>query len=371
MLAGFLAAVSAQTGPICNSTAALGSACAEQLQRPECAVTASFSWSAKTDWANGPIHENVVFGTDVPSQQAMTIWETEAQAGADPVPVLVFVHGGSWSGKDHTPENMHEVFLPLRAKGFLVVSLGYRLSGTAIYPACVEDVEEGIRWLKANARTYNLDPNRIVVGGTSAGGHIVSLVGTRNGPDSPSRPAAIVNFYGPAWINIPAPPTSGIARLLGCTTPGTPGTACYDLATSASPISHVDASDPPFLHLYGDNDTTSPPKYGTAFHDAFVAAGHADSTFLLSPGAGHFSGSVVHLYPNGQQIFEGWIVDHAKCASTSGAWSDPTGLIMGIVLGVVGTMFVAVHGLLCYRSMKRRADTDSIVRAVPVVVPAV
>ena len=178
MLFVFFLSASAPTpkGPSCNSTAVQGFACADQLQRP------SFSWSAKTDWSDGPIREDVVFGTNMPSQQAMTIWETAAQSGADPVPVLVYVHGGAWAFNDHTPENMPDVFLPLRAKGFLVVSLGYRLSGTAIYPACIEDAEARIRWLKDNAATYNLDPNRIVV------------VGTRNGPSSPSRPTAIVNF---------------------------------------------------------------------------------------------------------------------------------------------------------------------------------
>lgn len=368
------------TGPHCNSTAAPGCV-AGAPPMPSCA--AGYSWSTRTDWANGAVLENVIYGTDVPAQQAMTIWETAAQSGSDPVPVLVFVHGGSWSGKDHTPANMHAVFLPLVAKGFLVVSLGYRLSGTAVYPANIDDVEAGIRWLKANAATYNLDPNRIVVGGTSAGGHLVSLLGTRNEPNSPNRPAAIVNFYGPTMLNIAVPGNSGIARMLGCTTPGTPGTACYDLAIAASPVTHVDATDPPFLHLYGDADTTSPLIFATTFQDAFVTADHNDSTLIVSPGAGHFSGTVLGFYPNGTQIFEDWIVAHAKCAPTStsgggdggdgggrgdggdvgngGDSGGGTGASVGIAVGVGGgatvLLVVALVGVVVLRRKRGGATS--------------
>lgn len=93
-----------------------------------------------------------------------------------PLPLIIWIHGGGWQNgsKDGCP--------PLRAgyteRGYAVASINYRLSGHATFPAQIEDCKAAIRFLRANAEKYNIDPNRIGVWGASAGGHLVALLGT-------------------------------------------------------------------------------------------------------------------------------------------------------------------------------------------------
>ena len=113
-------------------------------------------------------------------------------------PVAVFVHGGGWrDGQKSVPRFMKE----LRGYGITVVAIGYRLSWEAKWPACIDDVESAIKFLKLNADEYRIDPERIIAVGSSAGGHLVNLVGTRNPPGSPARVLGVVDFYGPPWLS--------------------------------------------------------------------------------------------------------------------------------------------------------------------------
>ena len=91
-----------------------------------------------------------------------------------PLPVIVWIHGGGWyaGSKGGCPA------VPLIAKGYAVASINYRLSQHALFPAQIEDCKASIRWLRANAKKYNLDPNHVGVAGASAGGHLAALLGT-------------------------------------------------------------------------------------------------------------------------------------------------------------------------------------------------
>src|SRR5262245_18845425 len=121
-----------------------------------------------------------------------------------PAPVIVWVHGGAWmaGGKDGGVPA-----LPFLDKGYAVASVNYRLSQHAVFPAQIEDCKAAVRWLRANAKAYNLDPRRIGVWGASAGGHLVALLGTSGGvrdlegqggnADQSSRVQAVVDFFGP------------------------------------------------------------------------------------------------------------------------------------------------------------------------------
>ena len=93
------------------------------------------------------------------------------------LPVIVWIHGGGWPGgsKEGCPA------VPFVAKGYAVASINYRLSQHAVFPAQIEDCKAAIRWLRANAEKYDLDPKRIGVWGASAGGHLVALLGTSGG----------------------------------------------------------------------------------------------------------------------------------------------------------------------------------------------
>jgi len=93
---------------------------------------------------------------------------------APPRPLLIWIHGGGWIGgsKDHCPA------VSMCRDGFVVASINYRLSSEATFPAQIEDCKAAVRWLRAHAKAYNIDVNRVGVWGASAGGHLAALVGT-------------------------------------------------------------------------------------------------------------------------------------------------------------------------------------------------
>lgn len=128
-------------------------------------------------------------------------------------------------------------------------------------------------------QTYNIDTSKIVAMGSSAGGHLVSLLGTRS---NPPKVAAIVNFYGPVMIY--GVSDVRIGNMLGCSNPEEEGTACYQAAVNASPLTHVKQANPPFLSFYGTSDDSHPA--GVMFQDAGVAA-EADYTFVEVPCRSH------------------------------------------------------------------------------------
>ena len=116
-------------------------------------------------------------------------------------PALVVIHGGGWT-------NLDKDYLTWLAKdaakhGYVVFNINYRLAGQAKYPAAVEDCQAAIRWVRANAKNYNVDPNRVGGFGESAGGHLACMVGLLDSrdesmPDISSRATCVVDFYGVA-----------------------------------------------------------------------------------------------------------------------------------------------------------------------------
>lgn len=209
-----------------------------------------------------------------------------------PLPVIVWVHGGAWFGGSKDGGGPALLFA---ARGYAVASLNYRLSQHARFPAQIEDCKAAIRWLRANARTYNLDPDRFGAWGASAGGHLVALLGTSGdvpdlegdlgikGPSS--RVQAVVDWFGPTDLTRMGGshdrPDSPESRLLGG-----PVQANRDRAARANPITYVSKDDPPFLILHGDRDATVPFGQSELLRDALEAAG-VETTFRPIEGAGH------------------------------------------------------------------------------------
>lgn len=114
--------------------------------------------------------------------------------GERPFPTCILVHGGGFTGGDKT-SFIKPLFEPLSKAGFAWFTINYRLAPAHRFPACIEDAESAIRWVKAHAREYKVDPTRIAIIGESAGGHIVSLVGAR--AKGGTGVAAVVPFYAP------------------------------------------------------------------------------------------------------------------------------------------------------------------------------
>ena len=216
-------------------------------------------------------------------------------AGVPPRPLVVWVHGGGWTGgdKNNCPAKW------LVERGYVVASIGYRLSVQAIYPAQIEDCKAAIRFLRAHAADYGIKADRIAAWGASAGGHLVALLGTTGNIrdfdtganlDQPSNVQCVVDWFGPTdflhygsqnpdkaldTLNNPA------AKLIG-------GRVLENVekARRASPINFVTKESPPFLIMQGDNDPTVPAQQSEILDAALKNAGVV-STLKIFPGTGH------------------------------------------------------------------------------------
>lgn len=196
--------------------------------------------------------------------------------GSGPFPAVILVHGGGWTGGDKSggPKKayiapMHE---PLARAGFAWFSINYRLAPQHRYPACIDDVETAIRWVKRHASEYRLDPKRIAISGESAGGHLVALAVVR--ADESTRLAAVVPFYGAFDLVSRAPPGEPLMRnfsaLLGRTHADE---AALALLREASPLAHVKPGLPPFLLVHGNADNVVPYDQSLKLQARLKAAG--------------------------------------------------------------------------------------------------
>jgi acetyl esterase/lipase len=235
-------------------------------------------------------HRNLEYVKGGHERQRLDLYVPEKAGG--PLPVIVWIHGGAWlagSKEGGGPA------LPFAGKGYAVASINYRLSQHAIFPAQIEDCKAAIRWLRAHAKKYHLDPDHIGVWGASAGGHLVALLGTSGdvkelegkggNADQSSRVQAVVDWFGPTDFTRMGSshdgPQSPEARLLGG-----PVQENKDKAARANPITYVSKDDPPFLILHGVNDRTVPFNQSELLVEALKKAG-VKVTFQPVKGAGH------------------------------------------------------------------------------------
>jgi acetyl esterase/lipase len=222
-----------------------------------------------------------------------------------PRPVIVWVHGGGWqNGSKAQCRPLAEGFV---ARGYAVASLGYRLSGHAIFPAQLEDCKAAIRWLRAHARDYGLDPAKFAAWGSSAGGHLVALLGTTGDlrefdvgahMNESSAVQAVVDWFGPTDFTQMdrAAPLSGKQRHDSPQSPESKliGGAISDPALAAkvqraNPIRYVSADDPPFLIVHGSADPLVNHHQSELLHAALVAARRPVRLHTIE-GAGHGTG---------------------------------------------------------------------------------
>lgn len=256
-----------------------------------------------------PVRKPTDFGSDVRSLRNLAyvengherhVLDLHIPAGATrTTPLVVFVHGGGWrqGNKDRPP------VAPLLSDGFVCASINYRLTEHAAFPAQIHDCKAAIRWLRSNAETYGYDATRIGVWGTSAGGHLVALMGTSGDVEAlegelgsigvSSCVQAVCDYFGPTdllLMNAQAGANGAIdhdaanspeSRLVGG-----PLQQRKAVAQSASPLSYVSASDPPFYVLHGDEDRLVPVEQSRLLKDALDLAG-VSCRFRIVEGAGH------------------------------------------------------------------------------------
>ncbi len=218
-----------------------------------------------------------------------------AFGGSGPRPLIVWVHGGAWrSGSKDKCRALR--FLD---KGYAVASINYRLSQHAIFPAQIEDCKAAIRWLRTNSNQYGLDQKRFGVWGSSAGGHLVALLGTTGDVeefevgqnlDVSSRVQAVCDFFGPTDF-LQMSQSKGKMNHTAADSPesqliGGPIMENKEACRRANPITYVTEDDPPFLIMHGSKDMTVPINQSELLYEALKKAG-MPVTFHTVLGAGH------------------------------------------------------------------------------------
>jgi acetyl esterase/lipase len=219
--------------------------------------------------------------------------------------LIVWVHGGAWhSGSKDSPP------LSFVQSGYALASVDYRLSVEAKFPAAIHDIKAAIRYLRANAQRYGYRSDKIVIAGSSAGGHLAALVGVTSGDSAfegnvgefdatSSSVQAILDYYGPTnfttilkqstphGVSVRGP---AMALLLGTTVDNAP-----ELAKLASPVLQVDENDPPLLIFHGDQDIQVPINQSHELVGAYkhhslkvqlevvYGAGHTTSPYFEGP----------------------------------------------------------------------------------------
>lgn len=247
--------------------------------------------------ANVEAHWDIPYaGTDEPRQRLDLLLPREREGK---LPVIVAIHGGGWIGGDK--RGVIGRIAPLVATGkYAGVSVGYRLSIQASWPAQIHDCKAAIRWLRANADRYGLDPERIGVIGWSAGGHLAAMLGTTGDTPEldgelgefrgqPTRVQCVVDVFGPSDLRIireeagdgPGRPGDLVERLLGG-----PPSERQELARSASPIAFVSKEDPPFLIIHGTDDNVVPYRQSVRLRDRLREVG-VPVALITVEGAGH------------------------------------------------------------------------------------
>lgn len=202
----------------------------------------------------------------------LDVWQVQTKK---PVPTVIYYHGGGWFFGDRTGALPY--LMPWLARGWNVINVDYRMSGTALAPAAVEDARCALRWVYRNAEHFHLDTDRIIVTGHSAGGHLALMAGMlqesdgldNNCPadssmgDRPLRVAAIVDWYGPTDVSdlIAGPNRKTYAVAWLGSLPDRDSEA-----RRVSPLTYVRAGLPPILIIHGDSDPVVPYSQSQRLH---------------------------------------------------------------------------------------------------------
>ena len=240
------------------------------------------------------VHRDMAYVTDGHERQKLDLYVPDK---GENLPLIIWVHGGAWRGGDKT----HYIRMEYLKAGYAGASINYRLSQHAIFPAQIEDVKAAVRWLRANAETYRLNPNRFAAWGSSAGGHLVAMLGTTGDVDEfevganlevSSQVQAVVDYFGPTdFLRMDAQslpdglvhdaPDSPESQLVGGAIQ-----EHKDRVARANPITYVSKSNPPFLIIHGDQDKLVPYHQSVLLKEALEKSG-VPVTLYRVEGGGH------------------------------------------------------------------------------------
>ncbi|WP_367874600.1 alpha/beta hydrolase fold domain-containing protein [Luteolibacter sp. Populi] len=215
-------------------------------------------------------------------------------------PLVVFIHGGGWlAGRKE--DGLPVARLLASSGDYVAATINYRLTQEAQWPAQIHDCKAAIRFLRANAAEYGIDPDHIGIMGMSAGGQLVSVLGTGN--DEPllegtlgkfakisSRVQCVVNFFGPTdFLSFFGPDTTFEKLMKGEMIPkllGTKKEEVMENARQASAVTWISKDDAPFLTAHGTEDTLVPLAQAEEIHAKLKKAA-VESHLIVMQGAGH------------------------------------------------------------------------------------
>jgi acetyl esterase/lipase len=224
--------------------------------------------------------------------------------GDGPFATCILVHGGGFT-KGNKGIYISPLFAPLSKAGFTWFTIDYRLAPQHRWPACADDVETAIRWVKAHAKDYKVDLKRIALIGESAGGHLVSYVGTKATGDLSL--AAVVPFYAPHDLAFQVRQRDKLGEsmtaLLGLTELNDDA---WKRLREVSASTYVHADMPPYLLIHGDADKTVPYEQSIRFQKLMKAAGNRCDLITVHEG-GHGMGGWAKLGSDYQEPMIAWL----------------------------------------------------------------
>jgi len=250
---------------------------------------------------------NLDYSGEGNSRQMIDLYVPEGDR-AEPWPLVCWIHGGAWA--KGSKKNAGQALILARLGKYAVASIGYRLTDEVQWPAQIHDCKAAIRFLRANAKTYQLDPDKVMVWGGSAGAHLATMLGVTDEKDGlegkigphekvSSKVIAVVNFFGPSdLVSMDKQgssmnhngPNSPEGKLIGGAI-----SENFEKAKSASPLYFVSKGDAPILTVHGTKDRLVPYQQSVALDAAFEKVG-VSSVMLTVEGAGHgrgFGSSVI------------------------------------------------------------------------------
>lgn len=240
------------------------------------------------------LHRDLAYVPNGHARQKLDLYLPKRGTG---LPLIINIHGGAF----RAGSKEQGVPLDYLRQGYAVASINYRLSQHAKFPAQIEDCKAAVRWLRAHAVEYRLDPNRFAAWGASAGGHLAAMLGTTSDTkefdiggnlDQPSRVQAVVDYFGPTdFLQMDAhrlptgmthdPANSPESLLIGGAIQDNKGKVAR-----ANPITYVTPGDPPFLIVHGDSDPLV-PHHQSELLDAALKKVGVPVTFYTVKGGGH------------------------------------------------------------------------------------
>jgi acetyl esterase/lipase len=223
------------------------------------------------------IWRDLAYTSDNDFYRSLDIYAPEHLSGSKP-PIIVLIHGGGWIGGDK--DAFGGGAMEFARRGYVAASISYRLTGIKGLPIPILDCKSAIRWLRAHANDYGFDPNRIVVGGHSAGGHLAEFLAASNG---------VKKFDLGEYLNVSSDvqaafPMAGVSDLTSWGPHGLDMDKCDDV----SPVHWISKKSAPMYIVHGSDDKAVAVAQATELHEALDKAGITNELHIM-PGEGHGS----------------------------------------------------------------------------------